>query len=198
MLRVGLTGGIGSGKSAVAELLAAHGAVVIDADRLARDVVRAGTQGFDRVVKEFGDTVVGADGELDRAALAAIVFDDPERLAALNAIVHPLVGARTAELAGLAPQDSVLVVDVPLLVENRLDGAYDIVVVVDAPDDVRLERLRESRGMDETAARARMGAQASPQERLEVADFVIDNSGDLTDLAAVVGELWRDLAEAAG
>ncbi len=140
MLRVGLTGGIGSGKSAVADLLAARGAVVIDADALAREVVEPGTPGLAEVVAAFGSEVLDAAGRLDRATLAQLVFSDPARLATLNAIVHPLVAGRSADLAAAAPEDAVLVMDVPLLVENHLEGAYDVVVVVDAPDDVRLAR----------------------------------------------------------
>ena len=196
MLRVGLTGGIGSGKSAVAERLAALGAVVIDVDRLAREVVEPGTPGLEQVVTEFGREVVGPDGALDRKLLAAIVFADPQRLAALNAIVHPLVALRSSEIAAEAADDAVLVADVPLLVENNLEGAYDVVVVVDAPEDVRLRRLVE-RGMDEDDALARMAAQATREERLDVADFLVDNSGDLEALDRAVEDLWSELVEAA-
>ena len=197
MLRVGLTGGIGSGKSAVAALLAEHGAVVVDADQLAREVVEPGTPGYERVVAAFGGDVVGADGRLDRARLGQVVFNDPERLATLNAIVHPLVAERSADLAGRAPEDAVLVMDVPLLVENHLEGAYDVVIVVDTPDDVRLARLIRDRGMSEEDALARMAAQASRADRLEAADYVVDNAGGRADLGAAVDDLWLELSAAA-
>lgn len=197
MLRVGLTGGIGSGKSVVATMLATRGAVVIDADVLAREVVEPGTEGYERVVAAFGPEVVGADGRLDRAALGQVVFNNPERLAVLNAIVHPLVAERSADLASRAPEDAVLVMDVPLLVENHLEGAYDVVIVVDAPDDVRLDRLLRVRGMPEEDARARMAAQVSREDRLEAADFVVDNSGALDDLEGLVDALWQELSVAA-
>lgn len=195
MLRVGLTGGIGSGKSEVARLLVGHGACLIDADVVAREVVEPGTSGYARVVEAFGPTVVADDGTLDRSALAARVFADPEQLAALNAIVHPLVAARTAELVGQAPPDAVVVNDVPLLVENALQGSYDLVVVVDAPEDVRLERL-VARGLSPAEARDRMAVQASREDRLAGADYVIDNTGSLDDLASRVDQLWRELKAA--
>ncbi|HTY73674.1 MAG TPA: dephospho-CoA kinase [Actinomycetes bacterium] len=197
MLRVGLTGGIGSGKSEVARRLAALGALVIDADRLARDVVEPGTEGFAAVVEGFGDEVVGLDGRLDRAALAARVFGDPEQLARLNRIVHPLVAARAAELVAAVPPDSVVVHDVPLLVENGLEADYDVVVVVDAPDDLRLRRV-VARGLTEADARARMAAQASREARLAAADIVVENDGDLAALDTRVAELWARLEAAAG
>lgn len=196
MLRVGLTGGIGAGKSAAAALLAERGAVVIDADQLAKEVVEPGTEGFARVVAAFGPEIVGSDGRLNRPRLAEIVFRDPTRLTALNAIVHPRVAARTAELAAAAPDDCVLVIDVPLLVENHLEGAYDVVLVVDAPDDVRLARVMGARGLSEADVRARMAAQATREDRLEAADFVLVNSGDLTDLATQVDGVWAELRAA--
>jgi len=192
VLRVGLTGGIGSGKSEVARRLAELGALVVDADVVAREVVEPGTPGFARVVEAFGPEVLAADGSLDRAALAARVFSDPERLAVLNRIVHPLVAARTADLVADAREDTVVVNDVPLLVENGLEGAYDVVVVVDAPEDVRLQRL-VARGIDAADARARMRAQVSRDERLVVADYVIDNAGPLTALDPQLDRLWREL-----
>ncbi len=192
MIRVGLTGGIGSGKSAVADLLAERGAVVIDADVVAREVVAPGTEGLARVAAEFGPEVVGPDGALDRAWLAAVVFTDAAARARLNGIVHPLIAARTAELTAAAPPGAVLVHDVPLLAENNLASAYDLVLVVEAPEEVRIRRLRESRGMTEADARARMSVQASDAQRRAVADVVIDNSGDLADLAAAVDIVWRD------
>lgn len=190
---VGLSGGVGSGKSTVAALLAAHGAVVIDADAVAREVVEPGTPGFAAVVSRFGDAVV-ADGRLDRAALAGIVFADERARADLNAIVHPLVGARTAELTAAAGPDRVVVYDVPLLVESGLTDGFDIVVMVLADADVRLRRLA-GRGMSEDDARARMAAQASDDERRAVADEIIENNGTIDDLAAAVDALWTRLSE---
>lgn len=193
MLTVGLTGGIGAGKSEVSRLLASYGAVVVDADLIAREVVAPGTPGLAAVVAEFGAGVLLPDGALDRPKLGAIVFADPARLAALNAIVHPLVGARSAELAATAGPGDVVVHDVPLLAENRLSARYDLVVVVDAADDVRLRRLVELRRMAESEARARMAAQASREDRLAVADLVIDNDGPLEALAPQVRALWEQL-----
>jgi dephospho-CoA kinase len=192
VIRVGLTGGIGAGKTAVAGLLAGHGAVVIDADALAREVVAPGSPGLARVAAEFGAGVLGLDGGLDRAALAAVVFADRDARERLNAIVHPLVAARTAELASAAPPGTVIVHDVPLLVEADLAAAYDLVLVVEAPAEARIRRLRESRGMTEEDARARMSAQATDEQRRAVADVVIDNGGDLAELAAAVDRVWRD------
>ncbi|MED7954189.1 dephospho-CoA kinase [Kitasatospora sp. NPDC058201] len=193
MLKIGLTGGIGAGKSEVSRLLAAHGAVIVDSDVIAREVVAPGTGGLKAVAAEFGAGVLAADGSLDRPALGAIVFADPERLAALNAIVHPLVRARSAELEAAASPDAVVVHDVPLLAENGLAPLYDLVIVVDAEDGVRIDRLVRLRGMAEEEARARMAAQASRADRLAIADVVIDNSGPLTDLAPRVADVWSEL-----
>lgn len=197
MLSIGLTGGIGAGKSAVAALLAERGAVVIDADAIAREVVAPGTPGLAAVVAEFGDSVLAPDGSLDRAALAALVFDDDDARARLNAIVHPLVGARALELAAAAEHadpHAVVVHDVPLLVENGLAGSYDLVLVVEAPAALRLDRLR-ARGVSEQDARARMAAQADDEQRRAVADAVIVNDGTLAELAARVDLFWsRHLA----
>src|SRR3954447_6233967 len=178
MVRVGLTGGIGSGKSEVARMLAGHGARVIDADVVAREVVAPGTPGYARVVEAFGPAVLADDGSLDRAALAARVFAEPEELAALNAIVHPLVRTRTAALMAEAPDDAVVVNDVPLLVELGLAAQEDPVLAGGAPGAVRLDRL-VARGLSPEDARARLAAQASRAERLAEADYVIDNSGPL-------------------
>ncbi|WP_042423319.1 dephospho-CoA kinase [Streptacidiphilus anmyonensis] len=193
MVKVGLTGGIGAGKSAVSALLAELGAVIVDADLIAREVVAPGTEGLAAVVAEFGDDVLAADGSLDRPKLGAVVFADPARLAALNAIVHPLVGRRSAELEGAAGPDAVVVHDVPLLAENGLAPLYDVVVVVDAADETRVRRLVELRGMAEADARARMAAQADREARLAVADLVIDNDGPLERLAPQVREVWQKL-----
>ncbi|MFD9910580.1 dephospho-CoA kinase [Streptomyces sp. NPDC059063] len=193
MLKVGLTGGIGAGKSEVSRLLVASGAVLIDADRIAREVVAPGTDGLAAVVETFGTDVLAPDGSLDRPKLGAIVFADPARLAALNAIVHPLVGARSAELERAAAADAVVVHDVPLLAENGLAPLYDVVVVVDASPETQLDRLVRLRGMSEDDARARMAAQVTREKRREIADIVIDNDGVLADLEERVAAVWQDL-----
>ena len=193
MLSVGLTGGIGAGKSEVARLFASWGAVIVDADQIAREVVEPGTPGLAAVVAEFGPEILLPDGRVDRPALGRIVFADPERRAALNAIVHPLVGARSEELRAAAPQDAVLVHDVPLLVENGLAPLYDLVVVIDASPETQLDRLVRLRGMSEEDAHARMAAQASREQRREVADFVIDNDVPLESLEAAAREVWDQL-----
>ncbi|GAA2401939.1 dephospho-CoA kinase [Streptomyces glaucosporus] len=197
MLSVGLTGGIGAGKSEVSRLLDSYGAVVVDADKIAREVVEPGTPGLAAVVAEFGEEILAPDGTLDRPRLGAVVFGDPERRKALNAIVHPLVGARSAELQEAAGEDAIVVHDVPLLAENGLAPLYDAVVVVDASTETRLDRLVRLRGMDEAEARARMAAQATREQRLAVADFVIDNDGPLEELEPQVAEVWRRLEERA-
>jgi dephospho-CoA kinase len=201
VLVVGLTGGIGSGKSEVARRLAALGAVVIDADAIAREVVAPGSPGLARVVEEFGADVVAADGSLDRDAVAGRVFGDDDARARLNAIVHPLIGALMIErtvAAGDADPHAVVVNDVPLLVEGGLSDRYDVVVVVDVDPATQVRRLVEQRGMTEADARARMSVQASREQRLGVADLVVDNSGDLADLDRSVRQVWADLAARAG
>ncbi|MFG2904467.1 dephospho-CoA kinase [Kitasatospora sp. NPDC048286] len=197
MLKIGLTGGIGAGKSEVSRLFAARGAVIVDSDVIAREVVAPGTDGLAAVVAEFGPQVLREDGTLDRPALGAVVFADPERLKALNAIVHPLVRDRAAELEAAAAPDAVVVHDVPLLAENGLAPLYDLVAVVDAADEVRVDRLVRLRGMAEEEARARMAAQASREDRLAIADLVIDNSAGLAELEARVDEVWAELARRA-
>ncbi|MGW3039355.1 dephospho-CoA kinase [Kitasatospora sp. NPDC001159] len=197
MLKIGLTGGIGAGKSEVSRLFAARGAVIVDSDLIAREVVAPGTDGLAGVVAEFGPQVLREDGTLDRPALGAIVFADPEKLRALNAIVHPLVRARSAELEAVAAADAVVVHDVPLLTENGLAPLFDLVVVVDAADEVRLDRLVRLRGMAEEEARARMAAQATREDRLAIADLVIDNGGPLEALSARVDEVWAELVKRA-
>lgn len=194
MLKVGLTGGIGAGKSEVSRLLVASGAVLIDADKIAREVVEPGTPGLAKVVEAFGQEILAPDGTLDRPKLGSIVFADPQKLAALNAIVHPLVGARSADLEDAAPDDAVVIHDVPLLAENGLAPLYDLVVVVDASPETQLDRLVRLRGMSEADARARMAAQAAREKRLEIADLVIDNDGPLEGLEQRVGVVWADLA----
>ncbi|MDX2850353.1 dephospho-CoA kinase [Actinacidiphila glaucinigra] len=193
MVKVGLTGGIGAGKSAVSRLLVSYGAVLIDSDRIAREVVEPGTPGLASVAAEFGAEVLAADGSLDRPKLGAIVFSDPERLRALNAIVHPLVRDRSAELERAAGPDAVVVHDVPLLAENGLAPLYDVVVVVDAAPQTQLDRLVRLRGMAEEDARARMAVQATREQRLAVADVVIDNDGPLEALEPQVRQVWEQL-----
>ena len=195
MLTVGLTGGIGSGKSAVSRLLAEHGAVVIDADLVAREVVEPGTPGLARLVEHFGPEVLREDGTLDRAALGARAFGDPEALQALNGIVHPLVGERTAELLeqARAAGAQVVVHDVPLLVENGLAPMYDAVVVVAASPQTQHDRLVRLRGMSPQEAQQRIDAQAPLADKLAVATHVIENDGPLEELAPQVEQLWEQL-----
>ncbi|MCW8380184.1 dephospho-CoA kinase [Streptomyces justiciae] len=198
MLKVGLTGGIGAGKSEVSRLLVERGAVLIDADRIAREVVAPGTPGLAAVVEAFGADVLAADGSLDRPKLGSIVFADPEKLAVLNSIVHPLVGARSRALESAADENAVVVHDVPLLTENGLAPLYDVVVVVDASPETQLDRLVRLRGMTEDDARARMAAQATREKRREIADIVIDNDVPLEDLRRRVTDVWDELVRRAG
>lgn len=198
MLKVGLTGGIGSGKSTVSRRLAELGAVVIDSDVLAREVVEPGTPGYDAVVAAFGPVVVAGDGTLDRAALARLVFADGDLRATLNGIVHPLVRARAGTIAARSPEDSIVVQDVPLLVEAGLAETFDLVVVVDAPDEQRVDRLVEDRAMSADQVRSRIAAQADRQQRLDAADYVLDNSGTRAALLAQVDRLWTELRQVAG
>jgi len=192
VLMVGLTGGIGAGKSAVAKRLAERGAVVIDADRLAREVVAPGTDGLAEVVAAFGPEVLGPDGALDRPALGRRVFADDEARRRLESIVHPRVRARTAELVTAAPPDAVVVNDVPLLVEAGLAPAYEVVIVVLAGERVRVDRLARGRGMTEEEAYARIRSQATDDERRAVADIVIVNDGSMEDLNARVDAVWAE------
>lgn len=191
VLVIGLTGGIGSGKSTVSALLAAKGAVVVDADAIVRDVQQPGTPVFDAMVERFGPGIVAGDGTLDRAAVAEVVFNDAQALADLNAIVHPAVGAEIVRrMEQLADTDEVVVLDVPLLVESK--NAYPVagLLVVDVAPELAIRRLVEHRGMSEGDVRARMARQASRDERLARADHVIDNSGTLDDLRAQVDVAW--------
>jgi dephospho-CoA kinase len=193
LYRVGLTGGIGAGKSEVSRRLSAQGAVVIDADAIAREVVEPGTPGLAEVVAAFGPEVLLPDGSLDRSRLGDLVFADPDLRARLNGIVHPLVGARMRELEESAGPGSIVVHDVPLIAENNMAGAYDLVVVVDVPPRLQLDRLVRHRGLTREQARARMAAQASREQRLGIAGIVVDNSGSLAELDRQVGELWTEL-----
>ena len=197
MLRVGLTGGIGSGKSTVSARLAELGAVILDADKAARAVVEPGTPGLAAITAAFGAGVLGADGSLDRARLAGIVFNDEAALGRLNAITHPLIREwiAAAEEAAIRAEgdDVVLVHDVALLAEWGRAKEFDLVIVVDVPAETQLERLTGPRGMAEEQARARMAAQATREERLAVADIVIDNSGSRADLDRRIAEVWAQL-----
>jgi dephospho-CoA kinase len=199
MLLVGLTGGIGSGKSTVAELLSERGAVVIDADDLARRAVALGTDGFDRVVETFGREILALDGDIDRAKLAEIVFTDPARLRELEAIVHPEVAHLLAEaIEPYRDTDRVVVYTVPLLAERGLSEGFDVVVVIVADVDRRIERLMRDRGMTADEVRARVAAQLTDEERARVADALLDNDGEPGRLVPQVNRLWSDLAKRAG
>jgi dephospho-CoA kinase len=193
VLNVGLTGGIGAGKSEVARRFAELGAVLVDADRLARDAVAPGTRGLAAVCAEFGRAVLGPDGSLDRERMAALVFTDAGARARLNAIVHPLVAEATVAAVGAAPPGSVIVHDVPLLVEAGLVGSYDAIVVVAASPTTQLDRLVRVRGFAPDDAHARIAAQAPLADKLAVADYVIANDGPLAALDAQVRTVWADL-----
>ncbi|WP_327114774.1 dephospho-CoA kinase [Nocardia sp. NBC_01730] len=192
MLRVGLTGGMGAGKSTVARALADLGAVVIDSDLIAREVVAPGTEGLAALVEAFGAGILAADGTLDRPALAAKAFGDDVARAKLNSVTHPLVGKRTAELISAAPSDAIVVQDIPLLVENGLASLMNLVLVVDVDAETRIRRLAEFRGVAESDARARISAQATDEQRRAVADVLLDNSGGPGEVAAVVRGLWDE------
>lgn len=192
MLLIGLTGGIGSGKSTVGRLLGERGAVVLDADDLARRAIEPGTPGMVKVLDRLGATVTGPDGGLDRDALAAIVFDDPEARRALEAIVHPEVARRFAEAVAVhRGTDAIVVYLLPLLVENGLESAFDLVVTVSAPEETRIARLMAGRGLTEGDVRRRLAVQATDLERERVAGVVIDNGGGLEDLERQVEVLWQ-------
>lgn len=195
---IALTGGIASGKSTIARRLAEHGAVIVDADQIVRDVQAAGSPVLQRIAETFGSGVLLSDGVLDRAALGARVFGDPELLAQLNAIVHPAVrreSQRRFDEALAADPDGVVVYDVPLLVEARVDDPWDAVVVAHAPAAERLRRLVELRGFDREAAQARIDAQVSDDDRLAIADVVIDTGGALEDTLAQTDALWERLRD---
>jgi dephospho-CoA kinase len=194
VILVGLTGGIGSGKTTVAGMLQERGAVVFDADAFAREAVAPGSPGLVKVLDEFGDEVRAPDGSLDREALARVVFTDPEKRRALEAITHPEVARLFAEASSqYRDTDAVVVYDVPLLVENHLEGMFDAVVVVTAPEPVRVGRLRRDRGMSEEGARDRIASQASDEERARVATFTVANDGSKEELAVRIDDLWAKL-----
>lgn len=192
MLRIGLTGGIGAGKSTVSRTLADCGAVVIDSDKIAREVVEPGTEGLAALVERFGSEIVDDEGVLIRSALATVAFGDEESTRALNGILHPLIGARTSELMAEAPADCVLVHDIPLLVESRSAAAFHMVIVVHVEEDERIRRLVESRGIAEADARSRIAAQATDEQRRVAADVWLENSGTPDELEARVRALWSE------
>ncbi|UUW87703.1 dephospho-CoA kinase [Pimelobacter simplex] len=192
-MRVGLTGGIASGKSTVSSILSELGAVVIDADLIAREVVARGTPGLAAVVEAFGPEMLTADGDLDRPRMGALVFADEARRRVLEGIVHPLVFERYAELEAAAPADGIVVHDIPLLVESGRSGEFDAVIVVDAPEEVQVERMVRDRGWTEEDARARMAAQATREQRRAVATYLIENTGTREDLRQRVTEVFEAL-----
>ncbi len=199
MQLIGLTGGIASGKSVVAARLAEHGAIVVDADRVAREVVEPGTPALARIAEEFGDGVIASDGSLDRAALGAVIFSSPEKRAALNAITHPAVGVRSQELfraAAAADPDAIVVYDVPLLVDAGRVDEFDMVVVVNASTETRIARMMELRGMTRDEAMHRINSQATNTERLAIADVVIDSNGTLEQTLEQADALWAKLRPA--
>ena len=193
-MRVGLTGGVASGKSTVSAILAELGAVVIDADQLAREVVAPGTEGLAEVVAAFGEGVLTAEGELDRPAMGAIVFADPDKRRVLESIVHPRVRDRAAEIEAAAPPGAVVVHDIPLLAETGQGNGFDAVVVVDVPAGVQVERMTGIRGMTREDAQARIGAQATREQRRAIATYVIENTGSLEDLRTEVERVLDELA----
>ncbi len=192
-VRVGLTGGIASGKSTVAAILAELGAVVIDADALAREVVARGTPGLDAVVAEFGPGLLTREGDLDRPAMGALVFGDADARKRLERIIHPLVHARSAELEAAASTHAVVVHDIPLLAESGRAGTFDAVLVVDAPAEVQVERMVRDRGWARDEAESRIRAQASREDRLAIATHVIENTGTLEELRRRVEEVYAEL-----
>lgn len=193
MLRVGLTGGIGSGKSAVADLLAAHGAVIIDADQLAREVVEPGTAGLEAVAAEFGPGVLTSDGRLDRAAMAGVIFADPQARARLEGIIHPAVRQLAVQRERVAGPDAIVVHVIPLLIETGQSETFDVLVVVDVDPALQRARIQQRDGLSDDEITARLAAQVDRGSRLQVADEVIDNGGDRDALAAQVAALWGRL-----
>lgn len=194
MIRIGLTGGIGSGKSTVAAMLAERGAVVVDADQIARDLVEPGGPALAALVTEFGPRILQADGSLSRGELAALAFSDPRATDRLNAIMHPLIGAEAGRRLASAPAAPVVVYDMPLLVETGQADLVDVVVVVDVPENVQVDRAVRLRGLAEVDVRRRMEVQANRADRRAAADVIVDNSGDLGATEAQVEALWRRLA----
>lgn len=197
MFLIGLTGGIAAGKSTVAKRWAELGAIEIDADQVAREVVEPGTAGLKSIQKHFGDSVLNADGTLNRTALAKIVFADQKELNALNAIVHPLVKARTAELLAASPENAMVIYNVPLLVEAAVDLPFDAVVTVEAPEEEQLKRLVTNRGMTEAEAKSRILTQARPVERASRADHILSSNQDIYALMRDADAMWHQLVKLA-
>lgn len=192
VMLIGLTGGIGAGKSTVAQLFEERGVPIVDADAIARDVVKPGEPALAELVEHFGDSILGADGELNRGKLAEVAFADAESHEALNAIMHPAISAETAKrIDALRGDHSVIVHDVPLLVEAGLTGNYDLTVLVDTPAQIRLQRLTELRGMDPEDAKKRIAAQATDEQRRAACDVALDNSGDIEHLRAQFEQMWE-------
>ena len=201
MQLIGLTGGIASGKSAVAARLAEHGAIIVDADQVAREIVEPGTPALARITEEFGTGVIASDGSLDRAALGSLIFASPEKRAVLNAITHPAVAVRSHELfaaAAAADPDAIVVYDVPLLVDTGRTDEFDLIVVVNASTETRLHRMVELRGMTRDEAMHRINSQATNTERLAIADVVIDSNGTLEQTLAQADALWEKLSARVG
>jgi dephospho-CoA kinase len=197
MYLIGLTGGIAAGKSTVAKRWVELGAIEIDADQIAREVVEKGTLGLQQICEHFGDSVLNEDGSLNRAALGKRVFADQTELNALNAIVHPLVKARTAELLAQMPPHAIVIYNVPLLVEAAVDHDFDTVVTVEAPEEEQLKRLVSNRGMTQTEAKARIMSQAKPVERAALADRILSSNQDIHLLLRDADVLWRDIEKSA-
>lgn len=192
-MRVGLTGGVGSGKSTVSDLLEELGAVIIDGDKLAREVVERGSPGLAAVVAEFGPELLTAEGDLDRPAMGRLVFSDSDARRRLEGITHPLIFERYAELEASAPADALVVHDIPLLAESGRADGFDAVIVIDVPDEIRIARMVRDRGWTRQEAESRIAAQASREDRLAIATHVIDNSGSLAALRARVTEVHQEL-----
>lgn len=197
MYLIGLTGGIAAGKSTVAKRWVELGAIEIDADQLAREVVEPGTIGLQRIREHFGDDLLNADGSLDRSALGSLVFANRQQLDALNAIVHPLVKQRTRELLETMPSDAIVIYNVPLLVEAAVDHNFDIVVTVEAPEEEQIKRMVAHRGMTETEAKARISTQAKPVERAARADRILSSNQDIHLLMRDADALWREISKLA-
>lgn len=191
MFLIGLTGGIASGKSTVAKRWVEHGAIEIDADQLAREVVAPGSRGIEQIRQTFGPEVLSADGSLDRPNLAALIFSDELKRLALNAIVHPLVKERTKQLLSELPSNAIAIYNVPLLVEAKVDHAFDFIVTVEAPEDEQVKRLMKHRGMTESEARARISSQAKPVERAAIADVILNSNQDINLLLRDADALWQ-------
>lgn len=193
MFLIGLTGGIASGKSTVAKRLVEHGAVEIDADQIAREVVAPGTAGLSAIVETFGSDLLQEDGSLNRSKLGSLVFSDELKRLALNAIVHPLVKERTREILAALPEDSIAIYNVPLLVEANVDHDFDLIVTVEAPEDEQVKRMIKHRGLTEAEARARIAAQAKPVERAAISDVILNSNQDINLLLRDADEMWRDI-----